>query len=235
MSVFTIERALQPQGGGIAQLFFIFTDQVDTQEMDGFCQTIAKTFPSAGIVVAIPSNALLHYTHIQQKINLSEEDLKAFVSTHQQDIQGFIKSFQSHFQIEPNATALIGIGQMGSLVLELSKLEEPLAGRILSFGARFAELPEEALSLNQTIHFLHAKNDTLVDSQYAIDAHEKLAQLEGDATIDIANNVSNSFNDVLVKQMINRLLTCVPLRYWKEAQQAQVLDTQPATEKDLIH
>lgn len=235
MSVFTIERALQPQGGGAQQLFIVFMDTTEGKNMDAFCQTIAKTFSSAAIVVATPSDALTHAEAIQQEQVLSDEALQSFVSHHYIDIQGFIKAFQAHLGIEASATALIGVGQMGALVLELSKLDKPLAGRLIGFGTRFAQLPDAALSLEQTIHLLHARHDKLIDVSYTAKAQEVIAQFEGDATIDVAHQAEVSFDQVLIHQMIQRLLTCVPLRYWKEAQNAQILDTAPADKSDAIH
>lgn len=235
MSVFTIERALQPQGGGSQQLFIVFMDTTEGKDMDAFCQTIAKTFSSAAIVVATPSDALTHAQALQQEQVLTDEELKTFVSNHHSDIQGFIKAFQAHLKIEPNATALIGVGQMGALVMELAKLETPLAGRLIGFGTRFAQMPNAALSLEQTIHLLHARHDKLVDVSYTAKAQEVIAHFEGDATIDVAHQAKDSFDQTLVQQMVQRLLTCVPLRYWKEAQNAQVLDAAPAEKGEAIH
>lgn len=218
MSVFTIERALRPQGRDLTQLFIVFIDTVDDKKMDVFCQYIAKTFSSAVIVVATPSDALLHAEALANEQVLSDDELKTFAQQHIQDIQGFIKAFQAHLQIDANATALIGVGQMGTLVLELTKLDKPLAGRVIGFGARFAELPNAALSLEQTLHLLHARKDKLVDVKHTLAAQEVIAQFDGDATIDVAHVSEHSFDETLMQQMIQRLLTCVPLRYWKEAQ-----------------
>lgn len=235
MSVFTIERALQPQGGGSQQLFIVFMDTTEGKDMDAFCQTIAKTFSTAAIVVATPSEALTHAEALQQEQVLSDIELQDFVNNHHTDIQGFIKAFQLHLNIEPKATALIGVGQMGALVMELAKLDSPLAGRLIGFGTRFAQMPNAALSLEQTIHLLHARQDKLVDVSYTAKAQEVIAHFEGDATIDVAHQASHSFDQALIQQMVQRLLTCVPLRYWKEAQNAQVLDAAPADKADAIH
>ncbi|NOL50327.1 hypothetical protein [Pelistega europaea] len=238
MSIFTIERALQPQGGNIAQLFVIFVDVVDENKINLFCQQIAKTFPAAAMVVAIPSDALAFSEHLRAEHKLSDEEFKTFVQSHHKDIQGFIKAFQAHLHIDAAATALVGVGQMGALVLELTKLANPLAGRVISFGSRFAELPTEALSLEQTIHLLHSRQDSLVDFSHTVQAQEKIAQFEGDATIDVAHVATSSFDETLIQQMMQRLLTCVPLRYWKEAQSGaptQTLDSRLPNDEDAVH
>lgn len=238
MSIFTIERALQPSGGQINQLFIVFVDLISEEKMTQLCQQIAKTFTSAAIVIASPSEALLFAERLRDEDKLSDEEFKQFVQTHSNDIQGFIKAFQMHLRIDASATALVGVGQMGALVLELTKLETPLAGRIISFGSRFAELPEKALSLAQTIHLLHARKDDLVDFSHTVVAQETIARFEGDATIDVAHALENSLDEALIQQMVQRLLTCVPLRYWKEAQgetPAQSLDNTAPKEGDAVH
>lgn len=224
MSVFAIEHALQPQGGAIAQLFIIFADTSKNKNVESFFQHIAKTFREAAIILATPSGALLHHKALLEERTLNDEEICALVNTHKQDIQGFIKAFQAQLKIEPIATALVGVGQLGSLVLELAKLEQPLAGRMISFGSRFAELPTHLLSLDQTIHLLHASKDTLVPVSHTVAAQQAIAMCEGDATIDVAHLPETSFDEELMKQMVQRLLTCVPLRYWKEAQGGETTD-----------
>lgn len=233
MSVFTIEHALRPQGGDIAQLFIIFADTSQNKNVESFFQYIAKTFREAAIVLVTPSDALLHSQILKEEQSLDDKAIRDLVLTHFQDIQGFIKAFQAQLKIEPGATALVGIGQMGSLVLELTKLTQPLAGRVISFGSRFAELPNSVMSLEQTIHLLHASKDTLVPVSYAVASQQAIAMCDGDATIDVAHVPEHSFDEELMKQMVQRLLTCVPLRYWKEVQDgvAEV----PSTDNETLH
>lgn len=231
MSIFTIKRALQPEDGNIGQLFIIFLDEADENKVIQLCQQIAKSFSTAAIVVAVPGEDLLFVDDLRQGKRLSDHAFTKLASIHLKDIQGFIQAFQLQLSIDPAATALIGVGQVGSLVLELTKLASPLAGRVIGFGTRFATLPMGALSLDQTIHLLHSRQDSLVDYSHTVNAQEIIAQYEGDATIDIGHTTTSSFDEILIQQMIKRLLTCVPLKYWKEAQNG---DIQPATpEKDL--
>ncbi len=234
MSIFTIEQALQPQGGGIAQLFIIFADTSQDKNVESFFQHIARAFSTAAIILATPSEALLHATALREEKLLSDEQIREFVRTHHDDIQGFIKAFQSHLNIGPSATALVGIGQIGSLVLELSKLPQPLSGRVISFGSRFAELPTEMISLDQTVHLLHASKDSLVPVSHTLAAQQAIAHCKGDATIDVAHIPEHSFDEELIKQMVQRLLTCVPLRYWKEAQ-GESSNAPPSSEGETLH
>lgn len=234
MSIFTIEQALQPQGGGIAQLFIIFADTSHDKNVESFFQHIAKTFSAAAIILATPSDALLHADALREERALSDEEVCMLVEKHHLDMQGFIKAFQSHLKIEPSATALVGIGQVGSLVLELTKLVQPLAGRVISFGSRFATLPTEMISLEQTVHLLHASKDRLVPVSHTVAAQQAIAHCEGDATIDVAHVPESSFDEELMRQMVQRLLTCVPLRYWKEAQ-GESMHTSVSTEGETLH
>lgn len=237
MSLFTIDQALQPQAGQVSPLFMIFADEPGSHVKSDYrdmIQSMAKTFPAAAIVLASPGEKLSHYEFLVQRHRLDDERLKSFVQQHRQDLQGFIKAFQSHLRIDPAATAVIGIGQIGSLVLELTKLAEPPAGRVIAFGSRYAELPTNKLSLAQTIHLFHAGQDKLVSSAHAVTAQQTIAKLEGDATIDMVHQTENSFSPALTEQMIQRLLSCVPLRYWKEAQESASIPD-PAPGRDSVH
>ena len=56
---------------------------------------------------------------------------------------------------------------------------------MLSFGGRFASLPTQA-PRQTTVHLFHGGADTAIDAFHSRAALELLAQLQGDATLDIA-------------------------------------------------
>lgn len=226
MSLFTIERALQPQDGHIAQLFMIVTDVCRQERLDVFCQCLHSNFPAAAIVVVEPGHALRYQTDLSLRQALSEQQLLDFVQSHRNDLHRFIHAFQDYLSVDASATALVGVGQIGSLLLELSKCDTPLAGRIITFGSRFALLPMQKVSSMQTMHLLCAEHDDLVDCLLVEQAQQVIVRLGGDATIDIEEGVHDSFSDNLHEKMIERLLTCVPLRYWKAAQE-EGMETPP--------
>ena len=116
----------------------------------------------------------------------------------------------------PAATAIFGFSQGAIMALELAQVHDGLAGRVLSFSGRYAALPEVAPALT-TLHFLHGEADPVIPAQHARAAIERLAELQGDATIDIAEGVGHEINAHLLQCALHRLTSHIPHRTWAEA------------------
>ncbi|NLY63373.1 MAG: hypothetical protein GX070_00205 [Alcaligenaceae bacterium] len=241
MTDLVTERILVPGNNDIRQLFIVFLDDIRQKEnLDVLVEQICKSFENAAVV------AVCHYAvhackpdswegKLLQGLVLSEQEIAQMVAESHEKYLALVNSKQQEFGLAPEATALIGVNYAGSVVLELSKLETIQAGRIITFGARYASLPE-SLSLEQTIHLLHADEDEKVKIHFASDTHAHISKIQGDATVDIANKTKNSLDPVLSKRMIERLLTCVPLRYWRDAEggERELRETGPSGD-DTIH
>ncbi|MDD3758125.1 MAG: hypothetical protein PHN76_08155 [Advenella sp.] len=222
MTALVTERILVPGNKDIRQLFVIFFDDIRQKEnLDVLVQQICQHFENAAVV------AVCHYpvqankpdsweAKLLQHIALSEAELAQMVMQSDEQYLAYLNEKRQEFGLPVEATALIGVGYAASVVLELTKAEQVPAGRVITFGGRYVQLPE-SLSLEQTIHLLHADEDEKINIHFARDTHLHIDQIQGDATVDIANKTKNSLDPVLSKRMIERLLTCVPLRFWQEA------------------
>ncbi len=102
------------------------------------------------------------------------------------------------------------------MVLEACTQHADLAGRVLAFSGRYASLPEMAPAAT-TLHLFHGADDTLIPLSHARAAHACLAELRGDATLDIASTIGHELHAALIDQAVYRLQTCVPLRRWEAA------------------
>ena len=241
MTALVTERILVPGKNDIKQLFIIFFDDTRQKDnLDVLVQQICQNFENAAVV------AVCHYPaqaskpdswegKLLQHLTLSEAELGQMVAQSSEQYLAYINGKQQEYGLPVQATALIGVGYAASVVLELTKAEQVPAGRIITFGGRFVQLPE-SLSIEQTIHLLHADEDEKVNFHFARDTHLHIDQIQGDATVDIANKTKNSLDPVLSKRMIERLLTCVPLRYWQEAEgsEYELRETGPEDD-DTIH
>lgn len=127
-----------------------------------------------------------------------------------------IRAAQARFGLSSAETALAGFSQGAIMSLEALQAEDDLAGRVLAFSGRYARLPNVAPQTT-TIHFLHGKDDPVMDVSYAQTAHAWLDGLHGDCTIDIASGVGHELHPALVQRAIHRLQTCIPLRSWEAA------------------
>src|SRR5262249_54436254 len=118
--------------------------------------------------------------------------------------------------VGPAATALVGFSQGALCALELAQVEDGLAGRVLAFAGRYATLPDHALQ-HTTLHFFHGAADAVIAADHARAAMQRIAELQGDATIDIAEGVGHELPKALADCAINRLRTHIPHRTWAAA------------------
>lgn len=216
MAQFIINKTYLPKAQpAVAQLFMVLTRSARAEDIaaaDEVLKVLSARFPSAALL-----NISLADEHALQAGQSAAEE-HAWLERIQPQWLDFISAQQRQYHVEPAATALVGVGALGALVLELAKLEQPVAGRLISFGARFITLPYKPISLDQTLHLFHAAKDAEVDAKHSHIAQLAIQNLEGDATIDLLQGIEDSLDPALITQMRVRLETCIPLRILKEVQ-----------------
>ncbi|WP_169733511.1 dienelactone hydrolase family protein [Brackiella oedipodis] len=230
MSYFTLQKSLSAKSPQSSALFIVLYPRSyeQTQAQDQLAHLVASIqaqFPQASIV-SVCLNSVELEDHLHQVLTLGNGALTSDqdMATLTRQWRDLVQELSQQYGVESAATAVIGVAAAGALVLELSKLAEPIAGRLITFGAGFMTIPQEALHLKQTIHLLHAAQDPVINVAHSKKAQASIAQLQGDATIDIANQESSALAQVLIQQMLQRLQTCVPLWMWKEAYGMQDTD-----------
>ncbi|WP_417276293.1 esterase [Castellaniella sp.] len=130
-----------------------------------------------------------------------------------------ITRWQQQHGVNGEQTAVVGFSEGAAVALEAVSTVPRLAGRALLFSTRFASLPE-GIPHTVTLHLLHGGADTIAPASQAHQVHARLAELEGDVTLDIASNVGHELHAALIHQAVVRLQTCIPLRSWEDAQGA---------------
>lgn len=131
-------------------------------------------------------------------------------------LEAYVRDAQARFGLLQSDTALAGFSQGAIMALELVQAHDGMAGRVLAFSGRYAQLPKTAPQYT-TIHLLHGANDPVMGVANAQAAQARLAELHGDSTIDIASQVGHELHPALIQRAIVRLQTCVPLRSWEAA------------------
>lgn len=131
-------------------------------------------------------------------------------------LTAWVRAAQQASGVGPAATALVGFSQGAICALELAQAEDGLAGRVLAFSGRYATLPRRAPQ-HTTLHLFHGADDPVIPVRYARVAMQRLAELQGDATIDIAQGVGHALPPALVDCAIDRLRTHIPHRTWAAA------------------
>jgi phospholipase/carboxylesterase len=147
---------------------------------------------------------------------VTEENRSGRVAEVMGNLHDIVQQAQNRFSVLQSDTALVGFSQGAIMALEFSKKHDGKVGRVLSFSGRFATLPDKAPELT-TLHFLHGESDPVIPVAHARAAYDRLIELEGDATLDVASSVGHEIHPVLSDRAIQRLQTCIPLRSWKKA------------------
>ena len=128
----------------------------------------------------------------------------------------WVQAQQQRLGVDPAATCLGGFSQGAVLSLELIRRQDGLAGRVLAFGGRFVDLPDEP-PRQTTLHFFHGDTDKVFPVAHL---HATLAHLgarQGDATVDIAHGVGHEVHPALIDRALFRLRNHIPLRTWQAA------------------
>ena len=131
-------------------------------------------------------------------------------------LQAWVRAQQQRLNIEPAATALGGFSQGAVLALALVLQHDGIAGRVLAFGGCLTRVPEAAPQLS-TVHLFHGADDEVIPAEGSRQALGHLAELQGDATLDIAQGVGHALHPALITCALQRLQTHIPARTWRAA------------------
>lgn len=202
------------------QLFVLLHDAGGSAlDMMAFATLLGDSFPEAAIVMPEGVETIhLGKTerHWFPTFELTEANHAERVSKMVPALASFVRDQQTRFGILQSDTAIAGFGQGATLALALSDVHDGLAGRVLAFSGTYATLPDKAPALT-TLHLLHGRQDQLVPAQLSQQAYARLMELGADATCDIASSIGHELHPALMDQAVQRLLTCVPLRFWRSA------------------
>jgi phospholipase/carboxylesterase len=131
-------------------------------------------------------------------------------------LEPWVRAQQQRLRVGPAATALGGFSQGAILALELATRQDGIAGRVLAFGGRYM-VPPLVAPRHATIHLFHGSADKVIPDSGSRSALEHLSELQGDATIDIADGIGHELHPVLIDCALHRLKTHIPLRTWQAA------------------
>lgn len=202
------------------QLFILLHDAGGAAlDMMDFANRLGESFPDAAVVMPEGAESIhLGKTerHWFPAFELTDSNRPERVARALPALATFVREQQARFGILQSDTAVAGFGQGATLALALSDAHDGLAGRVLAFSGSYAALPDKAPALT-TLHLLHGRRDEVVPAQLTQQAYARLMELGADATCDIASTIGHELHPALMDQAVQRLLTCVPLRFWRSA------------------
>lgn len=132
---------------------------------------------------------------------------------------GFVETvryWQQHSGVGYAATALVGFSQGSIMALEGLKAEAKLAGRVVAFSGRFAQLPQAGFG-DGVVHLIHGETDGVIAVEQAQAAADRLQAVGADVTLDIEPGVGHAISSGMMNAALERLHYYVPQRYWEEA------------------
>jgi len=128
----------------------------------------------------------------------------------------WVRAQQQRLGVGPAATALGGFSQGAILSLAAALSEDGLAGRVLAFGGCLVS-PPAAAPQHTTVHLFHGGGDEVIPADGSRQALQWLGELEGDATLDIAEGIGHEVHPALIDCALHRLTHHIPLRTWRAA------------------
>lgn len=131
-------------------------------------------------------------------------------------LRDWVLAQQRRLGVGPAATALGGFSQGAILSLALALQHDGIAGRVLAFGGCLTAAPTAA-PRHTTVHLFHGADDTVIPADGSRQAMAWLGELQGDATVDIADGIGHVLHPVLIDCALQRLKTHIPLRTWQAA------------------
>lgn len=211
-----------PQAGAPEQLILLLHGWgADGRSMAPLAQALRSQFPQAIVVAPDAPSAPADDPTARQWYDLdglTPDNWAERVETALPALRDWVQAQQQRHRVGSAATALGGFSQgaVMSLALALAAGNDGLVGRVLSFGGALATSPLAA-PRHTTLHLFHGADDTVIPPDGSRQALRLVGELQGDATLDVANGVGHSLHPALIDCALQRLQTHIPLRTWQAA------------------
>jgi phospholipase/carboxylesterase len=188
---------------------FLHASGADARSMIPAAFKYQGRFPSAALVV--PSGFSLYRKTPECKQwfstkDLSTENYQDRVSAILPRIEQLVRREQTNHRVPSERTVLIGYSQGGTVALEAVKAFPDLAGAVVAYSARFAQLPKTGTRMDSRIHLVHGGYDSVVSRVYAERAARALAGLHVPVTLDIIEHLGHALTHEAICRGSLRLL-----------------------------
>lgn len=209
-----------PASGSPEQLIVLLHGWcADARSMAPLAQALRVAFPQAAVVAPDAPNPADGGRRGRQWYgvdDLTPQNWPARVAGALPVVETYLRQQQQRLGVGPAATALGGFSQGAILSLETVALHDGIAGRVLAFGGCYVK-PPEAAPAHTTVHLFHGGADEVIPADGSRNAMARLAELQGDATIDIAEGIGHLLHPALIDCALHRLRNHIPLRTWQAA------------------
>lgn len=166
-------------------------------------------FPSAALIVPSGFDPYGSECGAQQWYStrgLNDQNRLARVAAILPRIEDLVRREQTNYGVPRERTVLIGYSQGGTVALETVKALRGLAGAVVAYCARFAQLPQPGARFDARIHLVHGAWDSVISRVHAERAARVLAALHVPVTLDIISDLGHALSHEAVCRGSLRLL-----------------------------
>jgi phospholipase/carboxylesterase len=194
----------------------------DGRAMAPLAQALRQAFPQCAVLAPDAPHPFERGGPLRQWYGVDDLDMAVWpqrVASVLPGLQTWVQAQQARLGVGPAATALGGFSQGAMLSLALAVAHDGIAGRLLAFSGAMTGQPVAA-PRQTTVHLFHGGDDRRVPASGSRQAFQWLGELQGDATLDIAQGVGHELHPALIDCALHRLRTHIPLRTWQAAMAA---------------
>jgi phospholipase/carboxylesterase len=192
---------------------FLHASGADARSMIPAAFKYQGRFPSAALVV--PSGFARYGKDLRtdnrgqqwfSTSGLTDENRMTRIAAILPRIEQLVRREQTNHRVPAERTVLIGYSQGGTVALEAVKATPDLAGAVVAYSARFAQLPRTGTRMDSRIHLVHGGYDSVVSRVYAERAARALAGLHVPVTLDIIEDLGHALTHEAICRGSLRLL-----------------------------
>ncbi len=191
----------------------------DGRAMAPLAQALRRAFPQAAVLAPNAPQACERGGPARQWYavdGLTPQTWPQRVADALPGVRDWVRAQQRRLGVGEAATALGGFSQGANLALALALHDDGIAGRVLAFGGCLTAQPIAA-PRQTTLHLFHGADDKVIPADGSRQALTWLGELQGDATLDIAQGVGHELHPALIECALQRLQTHIPQRTWQAA------------------
>jgi phospholipase/carboxylesterase len=188
---------------------FLHASGADARSMIPAAFKYQSRFPSAALVVPSGFSSFRKTPDSMQWFStkdLCAENHMDRVRAILPRIEQIVRHEQASHRVPVERTVLIGYSQGGTVALEAVKAYPELAGAVVAYAARFAQLPKVGTRMGSRIHLVHGGYDSVVSRVHAERAARVLAGLHVPVTLDVIEDLGHALTHEAICRGSLRLL-----------------------------
>ncbi len=209
-----------PEQGTPQQLILLLHGwRSDATALLPLAQALRTQFPQAAILAPDSPRRFGHHPSHRLWYSIDEltpENWPGRVAECLPALHDWVRAQQQRLGVGEAATALAGFSQGAILALALALAHDGIAGRVLAFGGCLTA-PPEAPPQHCTLHLFHGGADEVIPADGSRQALTWLAEVDGDATLDVAEGVGHELHPALIDRALWQLTHHIPQRTWRAA------------------